>query len=322
MGGMRRLLVLATALILVPAASARTAANRPVAIVVAETANEVFAVSLGPHGGHVLKRVHVADPLMVAAPPHGPAVVVNPHGTVTLLGWHSLRPVKAFHGFRTPEVARIAPGDRYAYISDGGSGDLIVIDLLQRKVVDRLHVGLGAHHLAFSPDGRRLWVALSEVATTVVRVDTSNLARPRVVGHVHPPFAAHSVGFGPGGRTVWLSGARAERVMVFEAATGRFLTSLRAGAAPQEIAFAQGQALLTSGYGSSIESVSLRTLRPLHVVAAPYGSFNLATYGGFVVTTSLLRGEVSEFRLDGLRRLWTTKVAPEARYVAISDWPR
>jgi hypothetical protein len=38
------------------------------------------------------------------------------------------------------------------------------------------------------------------------------------------------------------------------------------------------------------------------------------------VTTSLLTGQVSEFRLSGLHRLWTTKVAPAARYVAISAW--
>jgi hypothetical protein len=322
MRDMRRLLVLAAALLLVPAASAHTSANRPVAIVTAETANEVFAVSLGPHGGRILERVHLADPLMVAATRNGPAVVLNPHGTVTLLGRHSLRPVKVFRGFQTPEVARIAPGDRYTYVADGGSGDLVVIDLRRRRVVDRLQVGAGAHHLAFSPDGRRLWVALSEVATTVVRVDTSNLRRPRVVGRVHPPFAAHSVGFAPGGRTAWLSGARARLVMVFDAATGKLLTELHAGAAPQEIAFAGGRALLTSGYGSELESVSLRTLRPLHRVYAPYGSFNLATYGAFVVTTSLLSGKVSEFRLSDLRRLWTVKVAPEARYVAISDWPR
>jgi hypothetical protein len=110
--------------------------------------------------------------------------------------------------------------------------------------------------------------------------------------------------------------------MVFSAATGKLLSELHAGRAPQEIAFSRRQALITSGYGSSIESISLRTLRPLRVVSVPYGSFNLRTYGDFVVTTSLLTGEVSEFRLRGLHRLWTTKVAPAARYVAISVWPR
>src|SRR5581483_5572737 len=140
MGDMRRLLVLAIALLLVPSASAHPQANRPVALVAAETANEVLAISLGLHGGHVLKRVQVSDPLMVAAPLHGPAVVVDPHGTVTLLGWHALRPIKVFHGFTDPQVARVAPGDRFAYVADGGSGEVSVIDLARRKIVDHVYV--------------------------------------------------------------------------------------------------------------------------------------------------------------------------------------
>lgn len=319
---MRRLLVLSAALLLVPAASAHTAANRPVAIVAAETANEVLAVSLGPHGGHVLERVRLADPLMVAAPLHGPAVVVDPHGTVTLLGWHSLQPIKVFHGFRDPQVARIAPGDRFAYVADGGSGEISVIDLARRKIVDRVHVGLRAHHMSFSPDAKRLWIALGEVATTVVRLDTTDLAHPRVAGRLHPRFPAHSVGFAPDGRTVWLSSARAPYVTVYRAATGRVVKVIRAGRAPQEVAFSGARALLTSGYGSSVEAVLWRTYRRLGTVPLPYGSFNLATYGGQVVTSSLFTGQVAELEAGTLRRFWTAKVAPETRYVAISVWPR
>jgi hypothetical protein len=319
---MRRLLVLSAALLLVPAASAHTAANRPVAIVAAETANEVLAVSLGPHGGHVLERVRLADPLMVAAPLHGPAVVVDPHGTVTLLGWHSLQPIKVFHGFRDPQVARIAPGDRFAYVADGGSGEISVIDLARRRIVDRVHVGLRAHHMSFSPDAKRLWIALGEVATTVVRLDTTDLAHPRVAGRLHPRFPAHSVGFAPDGRTVWLSSARAPYVTVYRAATGRVVKVIRAGRAPQEVAFSGARALLTSGYGSSVEAVLWRTYRRLGTVPLPYGSFNLATYGGQVVTSSLFTGQVAELEAGTLRRFWTAKVAPETRYVAISVWPR
>jgi DNA-binding beta-propeller fold protein YncE len=319
---MRRLLVLSAALLLVPTASARTAADRPVAIVAAETANEVLAVSLGPHGGHILKRVHLADPLMVAAPLHGPAVVVNPHGTVTLLGWHSLRPLKVFHGFSEPQVARIAPGNRFAYVADGGSGKISVIDLARRKIVDRVYVGLRAHHMSFSPDARLLWIALGEVATTVVRLDTTDLAHPRVTGRLHPRFPAHSVGFAPDGRTVWLSSARAPYVTAYNAATGAVVKVIRAGRAPQEVAFSGARALLTSGYGSSVEAVLWRTYRRLGTVPLPYGSFNLATYGGRVVTSSLFTGQVAELEAGTLRRFWTTKVAPETRYVAISVWPR
>lgn len=319
---MRRLLALAAALVFVPAASARTSADRPVAIVVAETSNQVIAVSLGPHGGHVLERVHLIDPLMVAAPLHGPAVVLSPAtGTVTLLAWHSLRTTKVFHGFRDPEVARIAPGDRFAYVADGGSGDLTVIDLARQRIVDRVHVGAGAHHMSFSPDGKRLWIALSEVATTIVRLDTSDLQRPRIAGRLHPRFPSHSIGFAPDGRTVWVSSARAPYVTVYDAATARVVKVLRAERAPQEVAFSGARALLTSGYGSSLQAVLWRTYRRLGTVSMPYGSFNLATFSGRVVTASLFTGQVVELEAGTLHRFWTAKVAPATRYVAISLWP-
>jgi hypothetical protein len=319
----RILFCLAGLLLLVPGASAAAQSGRPVAIVAAETSNEVIAVSLGPHGGHVLRRAHLVDPLMVASPLHGPAVVLSPAtGTVTLLAWHSLRPLKVFHGFRDPQVARIAPGDRFAYVADGGAGTLTVIDLARLRIVQRLYVGVGAHHMSFSPDGTRLWIALSEVATTIVRLDTSDLSRPRIVARLRPRFPGHSVGFAPDGRTVWISSARAPYVTVYSAATGKVVKVVRAARAPQEVAFSGARALLTSGYGSSLEAVLWRTYRRLGTVRMPYGSFNLATFGGQVVTSSLFTGQVVELRGGTLHRFWTTKVAPATRYVAISLWPR
>ena len=319
---MRRFVVLLAVVLLVPSASAGASASRPVALVCAEASNEVLAVSLGPHGGRVLKRVRLDDPLMIAAPLHGPAVVVDPHGLVTLLGWHSLRPVKVFHGFVRPEVAAIAPGDRYAYISDAGSGRLVMIDLERRAIVARVFAGFQAHHLDFSPDGRRLWVALGETASTIVRLDTSDLRRPRVVGRIHPRVTGHGIEFSPDGGTVWVSSSAAPFVTVFSAATGKALRRIAAGKGPQEIAFSGKRAIVTSGYGSSLEAVSWRTFGRHGSVSMPYGSFNLSTLGGKVVTSSVLTGYVTELDSGTLKRLWTRKIAPVTRYVAISLWPR
>jgi hypothetical protein len=322
---MRKFLALpvaAVALLLLPSSAAATPGGRPVALVVAEASNELFAVSLGRRGGHVLERVRLDDPLMVATALHGPAVVVDPHGRVTLLAWHSLRSIKVFHGFRQPEVAAIAPGGRYAYVSDGGSGQLIAIDLQQQRIVARVFVGWEAHHLDFSPDGRRLWIALGETARTIVRLDTSNLRHPRVVGRIHPRVTAHGIEFSPDGRTAWVSSSAAPFVTVFAAATGRALREIGAGKGPQEIAFSGKRALITSGYGSSMEAVSWRTYGRHGSVAMPYGSFNLATLGGKVVTSSVLTGRVTELEAGTLKRMWTTKLAPVTRYVAISVWPR
>ena len=321
---MRRIVVLSlvAAAVFVPSRAAAGPSGRPVALVVAELSNEVLAVSLGPHGGHVLKRVHLDDPLMVAAALVGPAVVVDPHGTVTLLAWHSLRPIKTFHGFRRPEVATVSPGGRYAYIADAGGGRLVVIDLQQRRIVGRVFVGPNAHHLDFSPDGRRLWVSLGETAMTIVRLDTSELRHPRVVGRIHPRLTAHGIEFAPDGRTVWVSSSASPFVTVFSAANGRPLREIAAGKGPQEIAFSGPRALVTSGYGSSLETVSWRTYGRHGSVAMPYGSFNLATLGNKVVTSSVLNGYVTELRAGTLERMWTTKLAPSTRYVAISIWPR
>lgn len=321
---MRRLFALGVAAgaLLLASPVAATAVGRPVALVTAETSNEVLAVSLGPHGGRVLRRVHLADPLMIAAAPRGPAVVVNPSGTVTLLAWHTLRPIKAFRSFRSPKVAAVAPDGRLAYVTDEGTGYLSVIDLARRTIVGRVFVGLEAHHLGISPDGRRIWVALGETARTVVRLDSSNPRRPRVLGRFNPRFGAHDVSFAPDGRTVWVTSPSHSTVSGYSLG-GTLLWTAGAGRPPGHVAFSGVRALVPSGYGSLLSAFTWRSpSRAPDRTSAPYGSFNLATYGGFVVTTSLFTGQVSEFRVGNLHRLWTTKVAPAARYVAISVWPR
>ncbi len=320
---MRGILALSLVVVglLLPSSVAAQSAGRPVALATAETSNEVIAVSLGPHGGRVLRRVHLADPLMIAAAPHGPAVVVNPSGVVTLLAWHTLRPIKTFHWFRAPKVAAVTPNGELAYVTDEGTGALTVIDLARRKIVGRVFVGLGAHHLGISPDGGRIWVALGETARTIVRLDSSNPRKPRVIGRFQPRFGAHDVSFAPDGRTVWVTSPSRSSVSGYSVG-GRLLWTAGAGRPPGHVGFSRGSALVPSGYGSSLSAFTWRSpSRAPRLASAPYGSFNLAVFGGFVVTTSLLTGQVSEFRVRDLHRLWTRKVAPAARYVAISVWP-
>jgi DNA-binding beta-propeller fold protein YncE len=323
---MRRLLAFGVVAftLLLPSAVGATSGGRPVALVSAETANEVVAVSLGPHGGRILERVHLVGALMIAAPQRGPAVVVSTTGAVTLLAWHTLRPVKVFHAFRSPKVAAIAPGGRLAYVTDERTGDLSVIDLARRTIIHRVFVGAGAHHLGISPEGKRIWVALGETAKTIVRLDSSNPRRPRVVGRFRPRFGAHDIAFAPGGGTVLVTSPSGSDVSAYSPGgrRPRLLWYAGAGRAPEHVVFSGSTALISSGYGSSLEALSVRSpSRAPEIAAVPYGSFNLATYGGFVVTTSLFTGQVAELRVGDLHRLWTRKVAPAARYVAISLWP-
>lgn len=293
------------------------------ALVTAEGEDEVLEVSLS--GGRVIRRVRLAAPATtVAAGGSGPAVAVSPQsGTVTILRPRTLRPAAVLRSFRSPQIAAVAPGGDWALVSDAGAGSVSAVDLRTGRVADRVWVGRGAHHLAISPDGGAAWVALGETARTIVTVNCSDMRRLRVTGRIHPPVAAHDLAFSPGGATVWVTSAAEPYLTVFDAASGRPVARIPAGAPPQHVAFGgpgSPHAYIASGYGSSLEMADPRSGRVVRRAALPYGSFNLAVAGGVVVTTSLLDGHVTELGTAALRRRMEVAVAPEARSVAIADW--
>jgi hypothetical protein len=109
---------------------------------------------------------------------------------------------------------------------------------------------------------------------------------------------------------------------VLAAGSGRVVATVPAGPGPQHIAFGpyvHPRAFITSGYGSTLESVDVATHAVLRRVRVPYGSFDLATAGGLVVTSSLLDGAVTELT-SRLRRRMSVTVGSGARDVAISVW--
>ncbi len=285
-----------------------------VALVTAELRNELVVVSLP--GGRVVRRIPVAiDPKTVSAAPGGPVAVVSPgSGTVTMFSV-ALRRAPVFRDFRSPQLATFTPDGEYLLVTDGGT--LTSIELAPMRVVGRVAVGTGAHHLAVSPDDRRAWVALGESANTIVVVDVADPRHMRVVRRLHPTAQAHDIAFNPDGRTVWVSSASEPYISVYEAATGHLVDTVPAGRAPQHVLFAAGHAYVTSGYGASIEMVDPARRTVLRRVELPYGSFNLASAGRWLVATSVLNGKVTVLRAATLRRHAQTAVASVARSVAV-----
>jgi YVTN family beta-propeller protein len=295
------------------------ALGAPVAVVTAETEHAVLEVS--PVTGRVVRRVPVAgDPTTLAAAPTGPVVVCSPAaGTVTILSWPMLRPVAVLHSFHTPEIAAVTPDGEWALVSDA-AGTVSTIQLSTDRIVDRVWVGRGAHHMAISPDQRIAWVALGETASTIVRLNIADPKHLRVTGRVHPRVASHDLAFSPNGKTVWVTSSAASYVTVYDAATGRPVATVPAGTAPQHVAFSQtipARAYIASGYGRSLEMVDSATQRILRRSVLPYGSFNLSTLGSVVATTSLLDGKVTILNVGNLRSRLSTTVAPAAREIVL-----
>ena len=302
-----------------PAAPApRRADAPPQAVVTDEEQNRVLLVDLP--SGRVARSVTLpADPEDVAAAGNGGPVVVTSArtGEVTVLARSPLRPIKTFGGFDAPHIVEVTPDDRYAYVTDDSRGTLTVIRLNDPKVTSTISVGAGAHHLTFSPDQRQAWVALGESASTISILDTTDPAHPRLIGHFSPGFPAHDLLFSPDGRQVWVGSDAGPDVTVFAAGSHRLLFRVPVGAPPQHLAMHGPFAYATSGYGSTIEQVDVRTGRVLRRARAPYGSFELDATDGYVATASLLRGTLAVYT-PSLRLLRVTTLAPATREVVIT----
>ncbi len=286
----------------------------PVAVVTAESRNELIAVDLP--SGQVRRRIAVpADPENVAV---GQAAVVvsTAARTVTVLDPHTLHVIAELHSFTAPHIPAIAPDGKYAYVTDDGAGTVTPIRLADARGFPAVPVGSGAHHLTLSPDGRRLWIALGETARTIVVLNTTNPTHPHILRWFDPGFAVHDVAFSPDGRAVWLTAASGADVTAIDARTTKTLFRVRVGQPPQHVAFDRAGAYLTSGYGRTIEKVDPATGQILARARSPYGSFELDAADGYTATSSLLRGTITIYN-SRLQHQRIVQLAPRTRDLAI-----
>ncbi len=315
---MKKLLPLLALVLLVAPARGGLAGGQPTALVTAETLNQLIAVTLPC--GRVVRRLSMpADPENVVAS-GSVAVVVSARGhAVTLVDLPRLRVVRVFRSFDSPHLAAITGDNRYAYVTDDGAGRLVVIDLVHRRTVRSMFVGAGAHHLAISPSGTALWIALGERASTVVVLDISTEASPRIVARIHPTTAVHALAFAPSGN-VWLTSDTSPFVTVVDASTYRTLATIPAGSPPQHLAFVdypgRRAAYVTSGNDGTLRILDPTTGGLIRLVHVPTGSYNVETGGSFVLTSSLTRGTLTELDLEG-RLVGQCRIAPAARDAAL-----
>jgi YVTN family beta-propeller protein len=302
-----------------PSPPFRPAAPPDRAFVTAETENRLLVVDLP--SGHVVARVPVApDPEDLATEGNGGEIVVvsAAAGKVTLLSADTLRPLKVLSGFDQPHIAAIAPGGERAYVTDDARGTVTAIDLANLRVTSTVHVGAGAHHLCFDTKNQDAWVALGESARMLVLLSTRNLGDPRVAGHFPPPFAVHDLACSPVRGRIWVTSATGPDVTVFDGFDYGVVFRVPVGSAPQHVVLHGRYAYLTSGYAGVIEQVDARTGHVLHRAHTPYGSFELAADGRYVVTSSLLRGTLAIFTPQ-LKLLRVVHLAPATREVALSS---
>jgi DNA-binding beta-propeller fold protein YncE len=316
--------LLLVAILAVPAAShAARQGGTPVALVTAESENALLVVDLGSR--KVVRTLPMpADPENVEtnSTDSAAAVVSTQAGAVTLFSLPRLRVRRTIRGFASPHIAAFSPNGHYLYVTDDARGQLVVIGVRKGKVLNRLFVGRGAHHIAVRPDAKKLWIVLGERAREIVIVDTRHAARPWVAGRLFDGDLgglAHDATFAPSGRRVWVTYDDKPTIAVFDARTYRVLLRLPAGSPPQHVGFGIRFGYVTSGNDGRLRVFSFAG-RQLGVARTPRGSFNLGLGGGLVLTSSLTQGTLTELRDSGTR-MWSGRVAPAARDAAVAVLP-
>lgn len=228
-------------------------------------------------------------------------------GAVSLVDGRTLGVVRVLRGFDEPRYTAAHPDGRHAYVTDAGSGDVVAIDVLRGRVLNRERVGPRARHVAIDPTGRTLWVALGSKARELAVVDVRESARPRLLRRFRPDFLAHDVGIAPDGRHVWVTSGDRDELRVYDRRSGKVLARLSGDWPPQHVTFARGLAYVTSGWSGTLH-VHRVDGRPVSRTVVPVGSYNVQHADGWVLTPSLGHGDLCILDDDG-RVLRSEKVA-------------
>ena len=258
----------------------------PLALVTADLESAVVLVD--PYAGRVLRRIATrADPRSIERVGEAAVVGHTATGAVTLLRGLAVKHVLT--GFGEPRYTAASPDGRYAYVTDSGRADLAVVDVVQARVVARLHLGGWPRHLSIDKAGRTVWVALGTASRDLAVVDVTRPVHPRHVGTVRPPFRLHDVGFVPGTRHVWVTSGDRGVVGIHDGRTGHVLRTLAAGSPPQHVTFDATRAYVTSGDDGTLRVHALNG-QLLRVTSIPVGSYNVQRGPGRVLTPSLAHG--------------------------------
>ena len=111
------------------------AANEPLALATADT--EAHVVVVGLAGGEVQRRLAtVEDPRSIESGPGGHVVVAHPAaGAVSLMTARPTRVRRVLRGLGAPRYTACSPDGAHAFVSDGGRGELVVVDLARGRIL-------------------------------------------------------------------------------------------------------------------------------------------------------------------------------------------
>jgi PQQ-dependent catabolism-associated beta-propeller protein len=237
-------------------------------------------------------------------------------------------------------TGRGVPEGQYIVVSNEGSRDVLVLDAATRQVVSRIALAARPRDIRAAPDGRHVYVALSDdapdVATDRDGVAVIDLRTGQVVAHHPAGTDPEQFALSPDLRHLYAANEDAGTATITDLTTGRVLATLVVGIEPEGVAVSpDGRWVYVTAETSNTVSVIdtrkndvvasfLVGARPRAAVFAPDGRRAYVTneIGGTLSIIDVARHVViAEVQLDatGEAKPVGVAVSPDGRRVYVAN---
>ncbi|MDQ1662083.1 MAG: hypothetical protein QOJ68_2063 [Blastococcus sp.] len=252
------------------------------------------------------------SPAPTPAPTHAPAVAVP---------IPSLGPVIKVGV--TPNFVVASPSGRQLYIASRDAGLVTVVDTAVNQVTATVHISAGPpQFLAFSPDGRKVYVSVWNTARTIAAVSVLDTTTNRVIAtiavHTRPFLAAVS----PDGKRIYVPNHDTGTVSVIDAATNKLITEFSTPPNPHSISFAPNgarayAALHESNLVAVVDTASNKVIATIPVPKSPHNVVVHPTRP-LAIVASFDAGSVTAIDVNTNKVIKTIPVGTQPQHVAWS----
>ena len=185
----------------------------------------------------------------------------------------------------------LAAGSGRLYVSDERGGGVVILDADTGVITARIAVGKRPRGMQLSPDGKRLYVALSGSAVAGPGVDESTLPPPdrrfdgigvidlkagRLLKTLPGGTDPETLALAPDGRTIYVANEDGMQLSAIDALSGRLRASIRIGVEPEGVAVRPDGKLVYvacegSGVVNAIDAMTLAVVAKIPTGSRPRG---------------------------------------------------